>query len=262
MYYRPRIIPTLLIDDGNLVKTKNFKNANYLGDPINAIKIFNEKGVDELCVLDISASKNNREPDFELLSLMASESFMPLSYGGGIKNLDQVKKLFRSGFEKVVINTAGVNNQTLLREVSNYFGKQSVVASIDYRQTLTGRKCYICDGTQKTSFTPIEMAVQAEKNGAGELLLYSIDRDGSRKGYDIETIKNVVKQVRIPVIACGGARDLDDIKEVLEQTGTSAVAAGSMFVYYGARDAVLINFPEERSFFEKGIFKEEDNQYV
>lgn len=254
---RPRIIPTLLLDDGNLVKTKNFKNPRYLGDPINAIKIFNEKSVDELCILDISATRNKREPNYELLENMASESFMPLSYGGGITNFDQVKKIFRLGYEKVVINTATFENERLISDISSYFGKQSIVASIDYRTTLLGKRCFMYDGKKKTDNTPLQRAKKIEELGAGELLLYSIDRDGTRKGYDIETIREVSNAISIPVIACGGADNIDDIYRVLNKANASAVAAGSMFVYYGKRDAVLINFPEEKEFVKKGIYKNE-----
>lgn len=255
MIVRPRVIPTLLIDDGNLVKTIKFKRPNYLGDPINAIKIFNEKCVDELCILDISASKRGEEPNYKLLEDMASESFMPLSYGGGICNIDQIKRIFRCGFEKVIINTALTKNPGLIREASNYFGSQSIVASIDYKDTLLGKRCFISGGIVKTNLSPEERAMLIEKEGAGEILLYSIDRDGTRKGYDISTIKRVCESVNIPVIACGGANNIDDIATVIEQTKASAVAAGSMFVYFGERNGVLINFPKEEEFYDKGIYK-------
>ncbi len=171
MISRPRIIPTLLIDEGNLVKTKRFRNPNYLGDPINAIKIFNEKGVDELCVLDISASKKGRAPGMDLLRNMATEAFMPLSYGGGITTFEQIKEIFYMGFEKVVLNTSLVQDFDLFERAAAYFGSQSIVASIDYKKGLGKETCYIMDGTQKSRFTPVELAVKAEKLGAGEILL-------------------------------------------------------------------------------------------
>ena len=250
---RPRVIPTLLLSDGDLVKTKKFSNPRYLGDPINAIRIFNEKGVDELCVLDINASKSGREPDFSLLKKMAEESFMPLSYGGGVKSIEQIKKLFRIGFEKVVINTAAYDNLELIKEASNYFGSQSVVCSIDYKKTLFGINCVINDGTKKVKANPVEVAKRYEKAGAGELLLYSIDKDGMRTGYDLDTVRNVSEAVSVPVIACGGANNAVDLKRALD-SGADAVAAGSMFVFFGERQAVLINYPEEKELVENGVY--------
>lgn len=250
---RPRVIPTLLIQDGNLVKTKKFDKAQYLGDPINAIKIFNEKYVDELCILDITATKENKEPDFELLEKMASEAFMPLSYGGGIKNIDQIKRLFRLGFEKVVINTAAASNYSLIRQAAEYFGSQSIVCSVDYRKGLFGVSCYVEDGSKKLKQNPVDMAVKYADSGAGEILLYSIDNDGMRIGYDQKTISAVSSAVQIPVIACGGARTVADLKYALD-AGADAVAAGSLFVFFGDKQAVLINYPEEKELIENGIY--------
>ena len=255
MTTRPRVIPTLLIDEGNLVKTKQFKKPNYLGDPINAIKIFNEKNVDELCVLDISATRQGRQPNIKLLEKMASEAFMPLSYGGGITTPDQIKDIFFAGYEKVVLNTIAVKNPDIVLEAAEYFGSQSIVVSIDYRRSWSREKCYIVDGTEKTKYTPREMALEAQRLGAGEILLYSIERDGMRTGFDIETIRDVASSVNIPLIACGGAKNIKDLKKALE-AGANAVAAGSIFVYFGDRDAVLINFPEENEFWNEGIFAE------
>ncbi len=251
---RPRVIPTLLIDNGNLVKTKKFANPQYLGDPINAIRIFNEKGVDELCVLDITASKEGKDPDFDLLEKMATESFMPLSYGGGIKSVDQIKKLFRIGFEKVVLNTAAYDNIDLVSEAANYFGSQSVVCSVDYKKTLFGTSCFVNDGNKKVKVSPVELARKYAEVGAGELLLYSIDRDGMRIGYDLEMIKDVAMELSIPVIACGGAKMISDLKMALD-AGADAVAAGSLFVFFGERQAVLINYPEEKEFIDNEIYR-------
>lgn len=256
MYSRPRIIPTLLISGGNLVKTKRFKNPDYLGDPINAIKIFNEKSVDELCILDIEASKKGKLPDVELLKNMASEAFMPLSYGGGITNIMQMKEIFSIGFEKVILNTTLVHKPEIIKEAVAYFGAQSIIASIDYKMRFGKEKCYTTDAMQKTKYTPLELAKKAEKLGVGEILLYSIERDGMKVGYDLKTISKVVENVKIPVIACGGARNVDDIKKVLDVAGVHAVAAGSVFVYFGDRSAVLINFPDEDTLIQKGIYKE------
>lgn len=251
---RPRIIPTLLLSNGDLVKTFRFSKPQYLGDPINAIRIFNEKGVDELCILDINSSQNKVEPDYELLEKMATEAFMPLSYGGGINNVEQIKRIFRIGFEKVVINTSAVNNLDLIKEASNYFGNQSIVCAIDYKKTLFGYKCFIEDGSRKVNKSPLDLAKEYEEAGAGEILLYSMDRDGMRLGYDLDMIRSISDVTRIPVIACGGARSVSDIKQALS-AGANAVAAGSLFVFFGERQAVLINYPEEKEFIENGIYK-------
>ena len=254
MLKRPRIIPTLLIKHGDLVKTKQFKDPTYLGDPINAIRIFNEKAVDELCILDIAASHEKADPDYELLEKMASEAFMPLSYGGGIRDTEQIKRIFRLGFEKVVINTSAIQNMQLIVDASRHFGSQSIVASIDYRKTIRGKRCYIEDGKIKTAIAPEQLAKEVTDAGAGEILLYSIDRDGKRCGYDIETISHISSQTPVPLIACGGARDLTDIGDALA-AGASAVAAGSLFVFFGERQAVLINYPSEGEFIQNGIYK-------
>ena len=241
---RPRVIPTLLINEGKLVKTIGFRNPVYLGDPINAIKIFNEKRVDELAVMDITASARKATPDFDLLEKMASEAFMPLSYGGGINSVEQMKRIFRAGYEKVIVNTAFINNRMLIKDASQYFGSQSIVCAVDYKKTLLGTYAYFYDGNQKTQFRPGELAKLAEEMGAGELLLYCIDRDGKRCGYDLSMIKEISKSIRIPIIACGGANDISSLKEALN-AGASAVAAGSMFVFFGKKQAVLINYPDE-----------------
>ena len=258
MYNRPRIIPCLLLKEQGLVKTIQFSSPNYLGDPINAVRIFNEKEVDELCVLDIEASKNKQSPDFEFLKNIANEAFMPLSYGGGISSLEEIKHIFHIGFEKVVLNTAFIENPELIREAVKYAGSQSVVVSIDAKKKMIhGYLCYTKDGTIKLNMEPHILAQTAEKMGAGELLINSIDRDGTIRGYDLELIKNITKSVNIPVVACGGAGTLDDLKRVLNEGKAHAAAAGSMFVYYGRKKAVLINMPSEKDFYDKGIFCDE-----
>ena len=252
MFDRPRIIPTLLIDNGRLVKTIQFNRPNYLGDPINAVKIFNEKLADELCILDIS--RNRKDIDYGFLHDLATEAFMPLSYGGGITSVEQVKKLFKIGFEKVTINSGLFSGPTLIREAVKYAGSQSIVASIDVRKTLLhGNKCFICNGSKNTRIAPIDMARKAEELGVGELFLNSIDRDGMMNGYDLDLIREVSSVLSIPMIACGGAGGLADIKSAID-AGAQAVAAGSIFVYYGAKKAVLINYPTETELSEAGIF--------
>lgn len=257
MYKRPRVIPCLLLVDGGLVKTTKFKKPNYLGDPINAVKIFNEKQVDELCILDITATREGREPDFKQLEDIASEAFMPMSYGGGITNIEQIKRLLYIGFEKVVLNTALVNNKALIKRAAELAGEQSVVVSIDAKKDIMNRYyCVIKDGTKKVNMSPVDMAIEAQKLGAGEIFLNSVNKDGTMSGYDIKLIKSVVDAVDIPVVACGGAGSMKDLKEALLAGNAHAVSAGSLFVYYGKRKGILINFPTEEEFMKERIFEE------
>lgn len=253
---RPRIIPVLLMSDRGLVKTIKFKNPNYLGDPINAVKIFNEKEVDELCLLDIDATKNGSEIDFEWLKDIASEAFMPLSYGGGIKDIDQIRTLFKIGFEKVILNTSFIKNPTLITEASHIAGSQSIVVSIDAKKNVFGRyHIVVADGTEKIDISPVEAAKRAEELGAGEIIINCIDCDGVMRGYDDRLVKDVSDAVSIPVIALGGAGQLDDIEKVIYSDGAHAAAAGSLFVYYGAKKAVLINFPSEDDLVRNSIYR-------
>lgn len=255
MFSRPRIIPTLLIDDRDLIKTIQFGERTYLGDPVNAVKIFNRKGIDELAILDIGVSKNHREPDYELLKDIASEAFMPLSYGGGIRSLDQIHCLLAIGYEKVVINTSLVRTPELITKAAEQFGSQSIVASIDAKKDKGCYCCYINDGTEKTNNSPVELARKAERLGAGEIIINSIDNDGIMQGYDIELVKSVVESVSIPVVAIGGAGSIQDLKEVLASGHAHAAAGGSMFVYYGRLKAVLITAPSEQELTDAGIYQ-------
>ena len=255
MFTRPRIIPVLLYDDRDLIKTINFKDRTYLGDPVNAVKIFNRKGIDELSVLDIGATKNHREPDFELLKDIASEAFMPLSCGGGITNMEQVHELLAIGYEKVVINSELVRNPKLITESAEAFGSQSIVASIDAKIIKGQYHCVINDGQEVTDKVPVELAREAERLGAGEIIINSVDRDGMMQGYDIELVKSVADAVKIPVTAIGGAGGIADLKKVLDEGHAHAAAGGSMFVYYGRLKAVLITAPDERELTEIGIYK-------
>lgn len=254
MFTRPRIIPVLLYDDRDLIKTINFKERTYLGDPVNAVKIFNRKGIDELSVLDIGATKNQREPDFELLKDIASEAFMPLSCGGGITNIDQVHELLAIGYEKVVINSELIKHPELIRKSAEAFGSQSIVASIDAKIVNGEYRCVINDGEELINKNPIDLAKEAEKLGAGEIIINSVDRDGMMQGYDIELVRSVVDTVKIPVTAIGGAGGIQDLKNVIEEGHAHAAAGGSMFVYYGRLKAVLITAPSEEELLNAGIY--------
>lgn len=242
--YRSRVIPCLLLKDRGLVKTIRFKNPTYIGDPINAVRIFNEKEVDELMFLDITATKENRIPNYKLIRDIASECFMPFAYGGGIRDLDTIKKILQLGAEKVIINSYAVENPNFIKEASEIFGNQSIVISIDVKKTLfSSYEIYTYSGSKNTLINPFEFAGLMEMMGAGELFLNSIDRDGTMKGYDIDLIKKITSKISIPLVASGGAGELQHIKEVLRDGKASAASAGSMFVFYGSRRAVLINYP-------------------
>ncbi len=254
MLVRPRIIPVLLIDDGDLVKTRRFADPVYLGDPVNAVKIFNIKNVDEMAILDISASKCGKEPDYDLLEDIASQAFMPLSYGGGIMAVDQVLRLLSIGYEKVIVNTALYENSELIEQISSRVGSQSVVASIDALKHGDGHRCAVSDGTKVIGSSPVELAKQAESLGAGEIIINSIDEDGMMQGYDEKLVKDVAAAVSIPVVACGGAGSLEDFKRALNECNAHAVAAGSYFVFYGKLKAVLITFPYEVDLVAAGIY--------
>lgn len=257
MYNRPRIIPCLLLDNGDMVKTIGFSKPRYLGDPINAVKIFNNKGVDELCILDRSATREGKGPDIGLLRDIATEAFMPLSYGGGITSMEEIRKLFSVGYEKVIFNTALVKYPELIQQAVVYAGSQSIVASIDVKTDFLSRSfCFTHDGKEKTNFTPITLAKEAERLGVGEILLNCINRDGEMRGYEINIVRSVADSVSVPVIACGGAGCLDDIKAVLTDGHAHAAAAGSFFVYYGSNRAILITAPNEAEYISSGIFIE------
>lgn len=253
MYSRPRIIPCLLIEDGNLVKTKRFKNPTYLGDPINAVKIFNEEEADELCLLDISSHRNGI--DFNLLEDIVSEAFMPLAYGGGITSITEAKRLYRMGFEKLIFNTTLTTNKKLIEDVVSYAGAQSVVASIDVKKNLFGKEeCYIDCGKKNTKKKCVEYLKEIELLNVGEIFINSIDNDGMMNGFNLELIKSVTINTNLPVIACGGAGGLEDLDAAIKKGGAHAVAAGSMFVFYGPRKAVLINYPKENELKSVGIY--------
>lgn len=245
---RARFIPTLLLKGSGLYKTVKFKNETYVGDPINAVRIFNEKAVDELILLDIDAHRRGTGPNFELIADIASEAFVPLCYGGGVTRLDEFERLFALGIEKVAINSAAVGRMDLVSQASKVFGAQSVVVGIDVRRSLFGRHDrYVRSAEVSTKESAVEAARRAEQAGAGELLVYSIDRDGTMQGYDIPLVREVSAAVRIPVIACGGAGSLDHMVEVIQKAHAASAAAGSLFVFQGKHRAVLITYPDEQA---------------
>ena len=237
-----RIIPTLLIRDGMLVKTQQFKNPRYIGDPINAVKIFNQKEVDELVILDICATKYNNDPDYSAIEAIASEAFMPIGYGGGIKNLHQMERLFKLGVEKVIMNNSAFTDEGIIYEASKVFGSQSIVVSVDIKKDIIGNhKIYINSGKHKLSNDIVSTMHKFEQLGAGEIIINSIDRDGTMRGYDLRLLSTVSKNLSIPVIALGGAGCVDDFVSAIK-SGASGVAAGSLFVYHGVHKAVLISY--------------------
>ena len=243
---RIRVIPVLLIHNRGLVKSVKFKDYKYVGDPINAVRIFNDKEVDELAILDIDASAENRVPDIDRIEEIVSEAFMPIAYGGGITTTDQAKKILSAGVEKLILNRSAVKNPVLVSEIAKQFGSQSVVVSIDYKKNLFGRQgVYIENGKTNSGLDPLTFARLMEEAGAGEIMLNSIERDGSFSGYDLEMIEKISRSINIPMIAVGGAASLSDFKEAV-QHGASAVSAGSMFVFQRPHRAVLISYPSQQ----------------
>ncbi|PLC05124.1 imidazole glycerol phosphate synthase subunit HisF [Variovorax sp. RO1] len=244
--YRARVIPTLLLSERGLVKTRKFKDPVYIGDPINAVRIFNEKEVDELVVLDINASREDREPDYEIISEIASECFMPVAYGGGIRTLEQIRKLLRAGVEKVVINSALAESTKILTEASKIFGSQAIMAGLDVRRgLLTGYKVAVKSASIELKYSVVDYARNLEEAGAGEILLNNVDRDGTMAGYDIDLLRLVSGAVKIPVVAAGGAGTVEHLGQALNDGGAAAVAAGAMFVFRGKHRAVLIGYLTE-----------------
>ena len=241
---RSRVIPVLLLNNESLVKTIRFQNFTYVGDPCNTVTIFNEIEVDELIFLDIAAGKMKATPNFKLLRNIADECFMPLGYGGGIRTLDDAKAIFDIGFEKIVINSAAFENPKLILEISKFFGSQAVIVSIDVKTNLFRRKTVRTkSGKFNTGLDPIKWAEEVVKLGAGELLVTSIDREGTWSGFDLELIKKISNNVSVPVIAHGGAGSLEQIKKVVKYAGASAAAVGSMVVFQKKGMGVLVNFP-------------------
>lgn len=241
---RTRVIPCLLLRGEGLVKTIRFKDPRYVGDPINAIRIFNDKEVDELILLDITASREGRGPALDTIRDFASECFMPVAYGGGIRSLADARAVLSLGIEKVIVNTMALHRPELVAELSREFGAQAIVVSIDVRRKLLGGyEVMAASGTEKTGMAPVDHAKRMVELGAGEIFLNAIDRDGTSSGYDIGLIRSVAQAVPVPLIACGGAGSLNDFAAAVSDGHASAVAAGSMFVFHGKHRAVLISYP-------------------
>ncbi|HLI92717.1 MAG TPA: AglZ/HisF2 family acetamidino modification protein [Puia sp.] len=248
---RIRVIPALLIQKGGLVKSVRFKDQKYVGDPINAVRIFNEKEVDEIVLLDISATAEKRPPNIRQIREIASEAFMPLGYGGGITNLGEIKELIAAGVEKVILNTSAFRNPGLVAEAAKYAGSQSIVVSMDVKKNLWGKyKVYVQNATMNTGSDPAEYAIRMEKAGAGEILLNAVDRDGTFAGYDTDLIRMISSKVNIPVVAIGGAATVNDFSKAV-LSGASAVSGGSMFVFQGPHRAVLISYPGQQELKDK-----------
>jgi imidazole glycerol-phosphate synthase subunit HisF len=241
---RPRIIPCLLVKDKGLVKSKHFKDYRYLGDPMNAVRIYNEKEVDELTVLDIDATVLNREPDLKMIKHMAEECRMPLCYGGGIKTVKQAQQIFSLGVEKISISSAAINNPDLISEIAEKVGSQSVVVVLDVKKKLFGGyEVFINNGKTATGKNPFDLITRYQDLGAGEIVINNIDNDGVMKGYDMNLLEKARLASTLPLTALGGAGNLDDIGKLIKKFGIIGASAGSIFVYKGKLNGVLINYP-------------------
>ncbi|MDN2708437.1 AglZ/HisF2 family acetamidino modification protein [Janthinobacterium sp. SUN118] len=242
---RPRIIPCLLVHEEGLVKTVSFKNPKYVGDPINAVKIFNEKESDELIVLDIDATVNGVEPDYKLIADLAAECRMPLCYGGGIRTVAQAKRIISLGVEKIAISAAAIENPELIRQIADEIGSQSVVVVLDVKKRMLSKEydVFLHNGRKNTKLNAVEVAQKAEALGAGEIVINSIENDGQMKGYDLALAEKIRAAVKLPITILGGAGSLDDVAQLIRACGVVGASAGSLFVFKGAYKAVLINYP-------------------
>ncbi|MEO6304393.1 MAG: AglZ/HisF2 family acetamidino modification protein [Bacteroidia bacterium] len=242
-----RHIPCLLLKDNGLVKTVNFKNPKYIGDPINTVRIFNEKEVDELLFLDIEATPKNREPNYKLLAEIANECFMPLAYGGGIKTFEQAQRIYNIGIEKVAINSALHSNLNLITQIADVYGAQAVIGVIDVKKNFFGKSQVVSNSANnKHKYTIEEWVKKLEEAGVGEILITSVDNEGTWNGLDIELIKKVTSISKVPVIAHGGAGNIEHLIAGIKQGGANAIAIGSMVVYQKKDFGVLINFPDKK----------------
>ncbi len=243
-----RLMPCLLMSNGALVKTVRFKQNTYIGDPVNAVRIFNQKEVDELILLDITATAQDLGIDFDTIEKVVSECFMPICYGGGVRTIEDMRSLYAMGVEKVSLGAAAFEVPGLVRQAADEFGAQAVVVTLDVKSGILGKPTVrIRNGTQDCKVTPLEAALRFEREGAGEILLYSIDRDGTWSGFDLKLLESVTYGVGVPVVAIGGAGSLQDIKAAVKDAGASAVAIGSMAVFQGKDLGVLIKFPARKA---------------
>lgn len=251
--FHARVIPCLLLRGNGLVKTKKYKEAVYIGDPVNAVRIFSEKEADEIAILDIDASRLGNEPNYELIAEIAGEAFMPVAYGGGIRNLEQIRRLIRSGVEKVVINSRLTESTDLIREAVDVFGSQAIVGGVDVRRKMFGGFSVVAKSATVTTALNLQAHIQSlVKAGVGELFINDVDRDGTMAGYDLDLIRAVAK-ASVSVVVCGGAGTMQHLIQAVYEGGASAVAAGSMFVFHGKHRAVLINYPKANEL--KMVFK-------
>jgi imidazole glycerol-phosphate synthase subunit HisF len=244
--FRPRIIPVLLLYKNGLVKSTHFKNYRYIGDPINAVRIFNELSADELVFLDIQASNENRGISADLVKNIGEEANMPFSVGGGIKSLEEIHDLLSAGAEKVVLNTVALSRPEFIRQAANNFGSSTITVCIDVKKDILGRNHVFSSSLRRGFETdPVKFAVEMESYGAGEIILQSVDRDGMMQGYDLDLLLSVTRVVTIPVVALGGAGSLLHLKEAYTKSFVTALAAGSLFIYHGPRKGILINYPDQ-----------------
>jgi len=256
---RPRIIPSLLIHANGLVKTVNFKNPKYVGDPINSIKIFNEKEVDELVVFDIDATVSGNEPNYLLLERLANQTMMPLCYGGGVKSLQQAQRIFSLGIEKIALSSSVIQNPNLITEIGDRVGSQSVIVVLDVKKKIFGGyEVFTHNGKIATGVCPMKFVQKAQRLGAGEIIINSIDNDGVMNGYDMNLIDKIREKTTLPITVLGGAGSLDDIEKVISKHSIIGVAAGSLFVFKGKYKAVLINYPDRK--LKSELFKIKNNE--
>ncbi len=256
---RPRIIPVLLLHNKGLVKSVNFKSYKYIGDPINAVRIFNEKEVDELAFFDIDASVLNQEPNYSLIEILANQSRMPLCYGGGVRTVKQAAKIFALGIEKIALSSAVVENPFLVTQIAERVGRQSVIVVLDIKKKLFGGyEIYTHNGQKNTGINPLKFVKELEQLGAGEIIINSIDNDGVMKGYDMNLIDKISESISIPLTVLGGAGSFTDMESVIEKHRVIGVAAGSLFIFKGPYKAVLINYPSQME--KNKIFKKYNSE--
>jgi cyclase len=240
----------LLLKDQALVKSKGFKDFKYIGDPINAVRIFNDMKADELVFLDINATREGRCISLDFVKDVGEEANMPFAVGGGISSIEQIKEIIHNGAEKVIINSYAAENPDFIKQASDAFGSSTITVCIDVKKKLFGaEQTWAKNGSKSTGFSPEDFARLMEEKGAGEIIIQSIERDGMMIGYDLELIKKISKSVSIPVVALGGAGKLADLKEAYHLGRASGLAAGSIFVYQGAKNGVLINYPDKTELF-------------